>query len=231
MMVYHRTPPPPPKRKTGTLERMDIDQIYVVNLERRTDRREHAEKELNSIGLKNYEFFKAIDAAERGLKPDNINFTPGMLGCFLSHRCIWAHALEQGYSRICIFEDDMRFIPKFNQYLELAWLHLPKDWQLAYLGFTEYRKFRAPSDVRKYLEQRAVNGWWVVPENGWGTQCYLLNGRDTIRQVYDAHKEMKEQVDGQMLKAAQDLKLKHYSIFPTAVLQSGLQTDVQHAKK
>jgi GR25 family glycosyltransferase involved in LPS biosynthesis len=51
----------------------NIDKIFYINLEKRKDRREEIEKELNTFGLY-YERFEAIE-------------TPGfgILGCGLSH--------------------------------------------------------------------------------------------------------------------------------------------------
>jgi glycosyl transferase family 25 len=76
----------------------NIDKIFYINLEKRKDRREEIEKELDTFGL-NYERFEAIE-------------TPGfgILGCGISHLSVLKLAKERKYKNILILEDDFTFI-------------------------------------------------------------------------------------------------------------------------
>lgn len=56
--------------------------------------------------------------------------TWGGLGCYMSHTAIWKSAIDKGYKRIAIFEDDVYFDPKFKEKLNESILNLPKDSQL-----------------------------------------------------------------------------------------------------
>lgn len=75
----------------------NIDKIFYINLNKRKDRREEIENELNNFGL-NYERFEAIE-------------TPGfgIYGCGLSHMNVLKIAKERNYKNILILEDDFVF--------------------------------------------------------------------------------------------------------------------------
>jgi collagen beta-1,O-galactosyltransferase len=89
-----------PKKRT----RLGFDQIYVVNLARRSDRRARIQATLDDMNLA-YQMFEAVDGRsiddeyvrKLGAKPlplyrDPYNDRPlnfGEIGCFLSHYFIW----------------------------------------------------------------------------------------------------------------------------------------------
>jgi len=75
-------------------------QIYYINLESRTDRKEHVEKELQKLGINsnNINRFNAI-------KMEN-----GALGCSMSHLKCLQIAKEKDYEYIFICEDDITFL-------------------------------------------------------------------------------------------------------------------------
>ena len=78
---------------------MNITSIpkFVVNLERRPDRLEHIQKEMDYMGW-DYELFKAVDLNNHG-------------GCTLSHTEIIKIAKERGYDSVMVIEDDCTFLP------------------------------------------------------------------------------------------------------------------------
>ena len=75
----------------------EIDHIFYINLEHRTDRKQEIEKELSNFGL-TYERFPAI--------PHII----GGVGCGTSHMETIKLAKKRGYKNVLIFEDDFEFI-------------------------------------------------------------------------------------------------------------------------
>ncbi len=75
----------------------NIDKIIYINLNKRPDRREQIENELNNFGLE-YERFEAIDVPYFG-----------QLGCAISHLSVLKIARERGYKNILILEDDFTF--------------------------------------------------------------------------------------------------------------------------
>ena len=85
---------------------MNITNIpkFVVNLERRPDRLEHIQKEMDYMGWE-YELFKAVDLNNHG-------------GCTLSHLGVIEIAKERGYDRVMVIEDDCVFMPYAKSLLE-----------------------------------------------------------------------------------------------------------------
>ena len=78
---------------------MNITSIpkFVVNLERRPDRLEYIQKEMDYMGWE-YELFKAVDLNSHR-------------GCTLSHTEIIKVAKERGYDSVMVIEDDCSFLP------------------------------------------------------------------------------------------------------------------------
>ena len=75
----------------------DITNIFYINLEHRTDRKEHVETELLKIGLIGQRF--------NAIKMDN-----GAIGCSMSHLKLLQDAVKHNLEHILIVEDDITFL-------------------------------------------------------------------------------------------------------------------------
>jgi GR25 family glycosyltransferase involved in LPS biosynthesis len=84
----------------------DIDKVFYINLENRTDRKELIEKEFEEYGITNYERFNAH------------THTNGLVGCGMSHQSVLKIAKERKYKRVLIFEDDFTFLVPKNEFEE-----------------------------------------------------------------------------------------------------------------
>ncbi len=78
-----------------TLE--DVKNAFYINLEHRTDRKEHVEKELKKIGV-NATRFNAIKMMD------------GAIGCSMSHLKILENAKKNKLDHVLILEDDIMFL-------------------------------------------------------------------------------------------------------------------------
>jgi hypothetical protein len=112
-----------------------FDQIYVINLADRTDRRRNVEREFGEIGVEmpnpKVTFFPGIRPSERRDFPSR-----GARGCFLSHLGVLRMAEQSGFGRILICEDDLAFVDNFNACWERALSELSKrEWSLFYGGY------------------------------------------------------------------------------------------------
>lgn len=91
----------------------DITNAFYINLEHRTDRREHVEQQLATIGLDHVTRFNAIKTVN------------GAIGCSMSHLRILEDADKAGYDHVLIVEDDIKFLDpelfkhQINRFLEL----------------------------------------------------------------------------------------------------------------
>lgn len=86
------------------MDKYKLKNVYYINLEERTDRKKHIEKQLESLGWC-YERFNAIKTKS------------GRVGCSMSHLKLLTMAKEKNLPYIVIIEDDIHFtnIQKFNE--------------------------------------------------------------------------------------------------------------------
>ena len=75
-----------------------IEHTFYINMTERTDRKEHVENQLRSIGISNFTRFPAIELPN------------ARAGCSLSHlRCLQL-AESNGWEHVLIVEDDIEFL-------------------------------------------------------------------------------------------------------------------------
>tara|TARA_Y100000591_G_C21640920_1_gene597794 strand:- start:150 stop:803 length:654 start_codon:yes stop_codon:yes gene_type:complete len=117
---------------------MNINKIFIINLESRPDRKEQILNEMKkqNISENNYEFFKAIrptpeevmewnpkycEYNKRYINPDKfVGYTQGCLGCLKSHVEICRIALDRGYENILILEDDTEFVKSIDNLIKYS---------------------------------------------------------------------------------------------------------------
>ncbi|KRY40897.1 Cullin-1 [Trichinella spiralis] len=136
----------------GPVDKMHFDELYLINLLRRPDRRLRMLACFAVLGLE-VRLVEAVDG--RMLEPADLNaigvkqmpdyrdpyhkrpMTLGEVGCFLSHYNVWRDMLDRGYRRAVIFEDDLRFTRSFRRQVGVVMAELDAnvpDWDLVYLG-------------------------------------------------------------------------------------------------
>jgi len=104
----------------------NIDHIFYINIEYRTDRRNEIECELKQYGLIG-ERYNAIYIQNGG----------GCLGCSYSHLNVLKIARERGYKNVLILEDDFKFTVSKEE-LEEGLNHLfslPFQFDVCMLGY------------------------------------------------------------------------------------------------
>lgn len=98
----------------------NISKIIFINLNKRSDRREHIENQLTNYNLP-FERFEAIETTGTTQKYYG-TFNTGIIGCGISHLNVLKIAKDRGYENILIFEDDFEFLiskEEFEEQLEL----------------------------------------------------------------------------------------------------------------
>ena len=137
-----------------------FDHIYVVNLLRRTDRRDIMIRKLEKLKIK-AEFFPAVDGTSEDnlreftdyyntpIDPANAHeleiklkrkaiFSPGEWGTLKSYRNLIREASERGFDKILCLEDDTIFAKDFDELFKEACLIVPKNWKVLYLGASQH---------------------------------------------------------------------------------------------
>jgi collagen beta-1,O-galactosyltransferase len=164
-----------------------LDEIYVINLLRRSDRRERLKSTFDILNI-SVRFFDAIDGKytinQTYLENLNIRLLPnyedpynhrpmnyGELGCFFSHYFIWQDMIKNNYlNGILILEDDVRFDESFKRKLEKILLNNSLNWDIIYLG----RKIMK-SNEENY--ENIIEQFLIEPSYSHWTVGYLLSLR------------------------------------------------------
>lgn len=103
---------------------------YLISLARRPDRRANALKECAKAGI-TPTVFDAIDGRTLPIPPGWGGGMAGAYGCNRSH----CHLLRQsGTDPVMMLEDDVTFIPNFQERFDLLMGNLPDDWDAVFLG-------------------------------------------------------------------------------------------------
>lgn len=106
----------------------NFDKVFVINLDRRTDRWTNAQKNLLRLGL----------VAERFSGYDNVLYegtVNGNAGCTASHRALLEIIAYNKWNRVLVLEDD--FLPLYDnvpERYESMIGDVPADWSILYLG-------------------------------------------------------------------------------------------------
>ena len=134
--------------------------IKIVNLERRSDRKEETIKKLIEAGIsgENYEFIKAVDGISLKPTPElkylfrNNDFgnRKGIIGCALSHCNLWKQLLnDSNHDYYVIMEDDCIFSSNFKQQFEK--LKSNNEFSMRDVVFLGYSMFEKNRDIYRNL--------------------------------------------------------------------------------
>lgn len=206
------------------LNALGLDKVYLINLNRRPDRLEAAMEQVSTVGLEGVERFEATDGTVNGFPVGENFLTPGMVGCYHSHRRILEDAYQQGYEKILVLEDDLQFVPGFNDLFNIVWEKRPPCIDWVWLGW-----FSRESEGRELVDKRH-NEFWFVPEHIWGTQAYLILTRKGIEGARKALLKPKYQVDVQYCLELPKVSIDYWCPDPSLVAQAGFSTDIQQQK-
>ena len=115
-----------------------VDKVFVINLDKDKQRLEKIDASLRKQGI-SYERIPGILGST--VKDDdrltgfcNIFCTDGIKGCALSHHTAWEQMIQNGYSRILVFEDDAIIPPDFDEKVRDVMARLPQDYEVVFLG-------------------------------------------------------------------------------------------------
>lgn len=130
----------------------NISKIIYINLNKRVDRKEDIEKELNDFEL-DYERFEAIET--EGFGP---------VGCGLSHLNVLKLAKERNYENVLIMEDDFTFLiskEEFEKQLNTFFsLNIPYD--VCFLSYNLLEQQDTSFNVvNKVIEAQSASGYIV----------------------------------------------------------------------
>ncbi|WP_390699311.1 glycosyltransferase family 25 protein [Gemmata massiliana] len=103
-----------------------------MNLKKRPDRLAESLEECRRVGIQP-QVFEAVDGSTVEIPPV-WKEGAGAWGCRLSHMSVLADAIEKQREQICILEDDVTFVPNFQEKLADFLAEVPTDWDAIMLG-------------------------------------------------------------------------------------------------
>jgi glycosyl transferase, family 25 len=153
-----------------------FDHIYVITLERATDRHAHVETELAGLDYqlfygKDKDAFQIEQLAEKNIYNEalarqhhryNKPMRPGEIGCAWSHAEVYKDVLSKGYGKVLVLEDDVVINRSNTDVLTSALQQLPSDWGLVYFGFAE-REGARPVHIVKKLFYHFLRAFRLFP--------------------------------------------------------------------
>jgi GR25 family glycosyltransferase involved in LPS biosynthesis len=192
----------------------EFEKVVFINLLSRPDKRNNVEAKFEKLGIETewfgaveYGFAKQIVETLPPIVNDFPRFnikTPNEFGAAMSHYTVIKTALEQGYERLFVFEDDVMFRKDFNNQFEKSFDSLPKDWDMIMLYSFMYKI--QPQNVR-------VNARWMKSFDAWSLMAYGMN-RKTMQRYVDDMDKMFQIADRTSFKM-QGKDLNIYSAVPT----------------
>ena len=187
------------------------DNIYIINLARRPERKEEMIKKLEQNNITQYEFIEAIDGSESNILEQfnklksNSNFpiiTSGHYACLLSHINAIKKAKENNYLNIMILEDDIIFCGNFID--KIKNITIP-EYDMIYLGGIS-------SKIKIFM-----NNWGKVNKI-MGAYAYVLN-KSIFDDVLEQLEKIEDYVDLFYLKKIQP----NYRVY---ILNDLIKTDL-----
>ena len=206
------------------VKRSDFD-CYVINLDKNRDRLKKFTFTYDGSGLKEEKFirFSAIygkDINYKELISDNveINMTPGMVGCFMSHMYVYDMMTKSMKDYALIFEDDAYILRDLNMsMISSIFNSTPDDWDIILLGYD------ISNPVHKYEK---LDGYLKM-YNFWGTHAYFIK-KSAAKKMLDLTKiPFTNQIDHVMGDLCREGLLNVYGIPNRLVFQDARYTDVQ----
>lgn len=129
-----------------------FDEVFILNLDRDTERMKRTAKILNSHGVA-FTRFPAVDGTDPAFDDEwkayveegpqlpkerhsgeRLIESRGAWGYLKSMQKLLEHAKTEGLQRILLFDDDIMLHKEFTARFAEAWSKLPHDWKVVYLG-------------------------------------------------------------------------------------------------
>ena len=209
----------------------DSPPVFVISLERASDRRATIRRHLDATGA-SYEIINAVDGRALDLTQlaDRLNpekyrikygrkFTPGEIGCYLSHYNLWQRIVEQGIDCAVILEDDTVLDEDFFEVVSslpgLEW-----QWELILLSSHNRKAERVLCDLanrRRLIRHK---------RRAWGAVAYVIR-RPAAEKLLDYCYEIRAGIDESYSEYWKN-NVAVYLVDPPPARHAGTETFTPH---
>lgn len=134
------------KAHKNSISMSSLPPIFIINLDRATDRWNNVISAMNASGIRSYEYTRlpAVDGRtlsteqllEHATKLAVFLQPKGVLGCYLSHQRFWKLVVQQRLERAIVLEDDVKLVEGFRDKLvvNLQAAGPSEDFDVLFLG-------------------------------------------------------------------------------------------------
>ena len=205
--------------------------VFAISLARATDRRASISRHLDATGVP-YEIIDAVDGSALDLtelsdrlSPEKFRikygrkFSPGEIGCYLSHYNLWRRIVEQGIDCAIVLEDDAvldeDFFEVTSRLINLDW-----QWGLVLLSSHDRKFDRVLCEV--------CNGRRLVrhKRRAWGAAAYVIR-RSAAEKLLTYCHEIRAGIDALYSEYWKN-DVAVYLVTPAPARHSGAETLVPH---
>ena len=204
---------------------------YVINLERRPDRKADVTQKLRNAGFGDSDvcFFSAIDGRTLVVDPftrhifhgNTFNSYAGIIGCALSHFYIILEFLRSDDANCVIFEDDIDFLPHATPSTIERIPAVVPAFDIFFIGYHTKTQYNLP--------ESGMLGFtpFVAGKYLGGTFAYMLSrtGAEKIYREIVLH-GMPEAIDGFYKRLLGDGVLVGYEIGPRIVTSQWVDSEI-----
>ena len=199
--------------KTNITSLDDIKNVFYINLEYRTDRKEHVIQELEKIGIQGTRF--------NAIQMDN-----GAIGCSMSHLRLLQDAYKNNLDHVLIVEDDITFLdPEMfkNQINKFFDLH-ENNWDVILLAGNNIPPYEKIDDTCiKVLHCQTTTGYLV---NGHYINTLAQNVKMGLTYLLNKPEEKNRFAIDRFWFGLQEVS-KWYLITPLTVVQREDYSDIE----
>jgi len=171
-----------------------FDHIYVLHSSLAVERRESIHDSINKLHLQDDVHWWDTE----------IDYENGHRGTWMSHKSIAQHAFANNFSKILVFEDDIKIEPFLARGVDavmqraISFLHVTPSWEVFYLSHNCKR-------------MELTNNPEIVHVNSWSTVAFALQGK-AIEVLAESGYDKRTTVDSLLFKN------KHaYAIYPMPI--------------
>jgi len=200
-----------------------FDQIYLINLAKRPNRRLTCLHQLNRLGIK----IQIVEAVDGTLEPEadrKHQLSPGEYGYILTWKKIIETAKRRNYQRILCIDDDIWFHQNWQQLWSEFITKIRKDWTVIYLGASQH-------GAHKIDWHNAERNHWYHPKSTDGSFAVGLS-RKAIEMLYrDFQNKQIGTVDSTMLrKITANTHERSYVAYPNLVVADLTSSDIRSSR-
>jgi len=156
---------------------MNLEKIYLINLERRKDRLNHFldECKREDVDMNKVQIFKAIDSKTYNPSKEELNmfknidfdinysYGKACVSNQLSHYKILLDIVKNKYKKSIIFQDDVRLKNNFKKEVNNVLDNIPKDSEIVWIGLHKtgsgsyFEDFPLNDNYDKYYVKQPLN--------------------------------------------------------------------------